>query len=206
MAGTVLNRNVVKPTNWITVYLIAISLGLTTLGLVMLFSAGVVRDAHTLLTKQIIWLGLSVLVGLYASFMNLDWLKDKSWWIFGFCILGLILTLVPGVGIKVNGAQRWIGLGPLRIQPSEFAKIGLVLALAAYFSSRQREIKTFLSGFLYPALIIALICGLILKQPDFGTCFLCGAVAATLMFQSGTSLRWLLPIASLAICAFSLLV
>ncbi len=206
MAGTVLNRNVVKPTNWITVYLIAISLGLTTLGLVMLFSAGVVRDAHTLLTKQIIWLGLSVLVGLYASFMNLDWLKDKSWWIFGFCILGLILTLVPGVGIKVHGAQRWIGLGPLRIQPSEFAKIGLVLALAAYFSSRQREIKTFLSGFLYTPLIIALICGLILKQPDFGTCFLCGAVAATLMFQSGTSLRWLLPIASLAICAFSLLV
>ena len=206
MAETILSRGVVKPTNWITVYLIAIALGLTTLGLVMLFSAGVVRDAHSLLTKQIVWVGLSVLIGLYVSFMNLEWLNKRSWWIFGFCVLGLILTLVPGIGIKVNGAQRWIGLGPLRIQPSEFAKIGLVLGLATYFSSRQREIKTFVSGFLIPSLLIGVICGLILKQPDFGTCFLCGAVAATMMFQSGTSLRWLLPIAFLAIAAFSVLV
>ena len=206
MAETVVSKSVVKPTNWITVYLIAIALGLTTLGLVMLFSAGVVRDAHTLLTKQIIWIGLSLIIGIYVSFMNLEWLKDKSWWIFGFCVLGLILTLIPGVGIKVNGAQRWIGLGPLRIQPSEFAKIGLVLILAAYFSSRQREIKSFVSGFLIPSLLVGIICGLILKQPDFGTCFLCGAVAATLMFQSGTSLRWLLPIAGLAIGAFCILV
>ena len=181
MAETILSRGVVKPTNWITVYLIAIALGLTTLGLVMLFSAGVVRDAHSLLTKQIVWVGLSVLIGLYVSFMNLEWLKKRSWWIFGFCVLGLILTLVPGIGIKVNGAQRWIGLGPLRIQPSEFAKIGLVLGLAAYFSSRQREIKTFVSGFLIPSLLIGVICGL-------------------------TSLRWLLPIAFLAIAAFSVLV
>ena len=79
--------------------------------------------AHTLLTKQIIWIGLSFAIGFYASYMNLAWLKGKSWWIFGLCVVGLILTLVPGVGIKVNGAQRWIGLGPMRIQPSEFAKI-----------------------------------------------------------------------------------
>ena len=206
MSGSVLSKSVATPTNWTIVYLVAVALGLTTLGFVMLFSAGVVRDAHTLLTKQIIWLGLSVLIGLYASFMNLDWLKKQSWWIFGFCVFALILTLIPGIGIKVNGAQRWIGLGPLRIQPSEFAKIGLVFALAAYFSSRQREIKTFVSGFLIPSLLIGVICGLILKQPDFGTCFLCGAVAATMMFQSGASLRWLLPIAFLAIAAFSVLV
>ena len=206
MSGSVLSKSVATPTNWTIVYLVAVALGLTTLGFVMLFSAGVVRDAHTLLTKQIIWLGLSVLIGLYASFMNLDWLKKRSWWICGFCVFALILTLIPGIGIKVNGAQRWIGLGPLRIQPSEFAKIGLVFALAAYFSSRQREIKTFVYGFLIPSLLIGVICGLILKQPDFGTCFLCGAVAATMMFQSGTSLRWLLPIAFLAIAAFSVLV
>ena len=208
MAGSVESRNFVKPTNWTTVYLIAVALGLTTLGLVMLFSAGVKTKmgAHTLLTKQIIWIGLSFAIGLYASYMNLAWLKGKSWWIFGLCVLGLILTLVPGVGIKVNGAQRWIGLGPMRIQPSEFAKIGLVIGLAAYFSTHQRKIKTFMYGFFIPSVVMGVICGLILKQPDFGTCFLCGAVAATLMFQSGTSLKWLLPVATLAIAAFSVLV
>ena len=206
MAGEVLSRSVVRPVNWTSVYLIAVALGLTMLGLVMLFSAGVVKDAHSLLTKQIIWIGLSVMIALYISFMDLEWLKKRSWWIFGFCVLGLVLTLVPGVGVKVNGAQRWIGLGPLRVQPSEFAKIGLVFALATFFSTNQREIKTFLKGFFLPSLIIGAICGLIILQPDFGTCFLCGAVAATMMFQSGTSLRWLLPVAGLAILAFCILV
>lgn len=206
MAGEVLSRSVVRPVNWTSVYLIAVALGLTMLGLVMLFSAGVVKDAHSLLTKQIIWIGLSVMIALYISFMDLEWLKKRSWWIFGFCVLGLVLTLVPGVGVKVNGAQRWIGLGPLRVQPSEFAKIGLVFALATFFSTNQREIKTFLKGFFLPSLIIGAICGLIILQPDFGTCFLCGAVAATLMFQSGTSLKWLLPVAGLAILAFCVLV
>ena len=206
MAGEVLSRSVVRPVNWTSVYLIAVALGLTMLGLVMLFSAGVVKDAHSLLTKQIIWIGLSVMIALYISFMDLEWLKKRSWWIFGFCVLGLVLTLVPGVGVKVNGAQRWIGLGPLRVQPSEFAKIGLVFALATFFSTNQREIKTFFKGFFLPSLIIGAICGLIILQPDFGTCFLCGAVAATMMFQSGTSLRWLLPVAGLAILAFCVLV
>ena len=206
MAGEVLSRGVVRPVNWTSVYLIAVALGLTMLGLVMLFSAGVVKDAHSLLTKQIIWIGLSVMIALYISFMDLEWLKKRSWWIFGFCVLGLVLTLVPGVGVKVNGAQRWIGLGPLRVQPSEFAKIGLVFALATFFSTNQREIKTFFKGFFLPSLIIGAICGLIILQPDFGTCFLCGAVAATMMFQSGTSLRWLLPVAGLAILAFCILV
>ena len=206
MAGDVIDRNFVKPTNWISVYLIAMALGLTTLGLVMLFSAGVVKEAHSLLTKQLIWLSLSVAIGMYVSFMNLQWLRSVTWWVFGFCVLALILTLIPGIGVKVNGAQRWIGLGPLRVQPSEFAKIGLVLAMAAFFSTHQRDIKSFVKGFLLPSLIIACVCGLIILQPDFGTCFLCGAVAATLMFQSGTSLKWLLPIAFMAIFAFSVLV
>ncbi len=188
------------------IYVIFIALGLTMLGLVMLFSAGVVRGAQALLTKQVVWLLLSLLMGAYAAYMNLEWLRRRSWLLFGLCMLGLILTLVPGIGVKVNGAQRWIGLGPLRVQPSEFAKIGLVLALAAYFASRHREIKSFLHGFFIPSLLIGCCCGLIILQPDFGTCFLCGAVAATMMFQAGTSLRWLLPVAGLAITAFSVLV
>lgn len=195
-----------KAGDWVMIYVIFAAISLTMIGLVMLFSAGVVRGAQALLTKQIIWLALSLLMGLYAAFMDLDWLRRKSWIVFGLCIIALILTLVPGIGVKVNGAQRWIGLGPLRIQPSEFAKIGLVIILAAYFSNRHREIKSFLYGFLVPSVVVGLCCGLIILQPDFGTCFLCGAVAATMMFQAGTSLRWLLPVAGLAVVAFSVLV
>ena len=195
-----------KTGNWVTFYVIIVALSLTTLGLVMLFSAGIVKGAQALLTKQIIWVALSLMMGAYATYMNLDWVRKRAWWIFGLCMFGLVLTLIPGVGVKVNGAQRWVGFGPLRIQPSEFAKIGLVLVLAHYFSSKHRENKTFFYGFLIPCSLIGVCCGLILLQPDFGTSFLCGAVAATMMFQAGTSLRWLLPVAGLAIVAFSILV
>lgn len=201
-----MDRSIAKSGNWVSIYIVAVALGLTTLGLVMLFSAGAVRGAQSLLTKQFIWLGMSVFVGVYAAFMNLEWLRRRALLLYGVCMIALALTLVPGLGVKVNGAQRWLGLGPLRVQPSEFAKIGLVVILAVYFSARQRDIKTFTWGFFMPSMIIGCCCGLIILQPDFGTCFLCGAVAATMMFQSGTSLRWLLPIAGLAIIAFSILV
>ena len=195
-----------KTTHWVSAYLVVASIGLTMIGLVMLFSAGAVRGAQDLLFKQIVWVLISLSAGFYASVVNLEWLRNRSVIIFAICIFGLVLTLLPGVGVKVNGAQRWIGLGPLRIQPSEFAKIGIILGLAKYFADQQREIGSLLRGFFYPSLLIGGVCGLIILQPDLGTCFLCGAVGATLMFQAGVGLRWLLPVAGLAVSAFSILV
>ena len=121
MAQATLSQSVSRATNWVSVYVLAVALSLTTLGLVMLFSAGAVRGAEQLLIKQIVWVVLSLGLGLYVSFINLDWLGRKTWLVFGLCLVALALTLVPGIGVKVNGAQRWIGLGSLRVQPSEFA-------------------------------------------------------------------------------------
>ena len=111
--------------------------------------------------------------------MDLTWLRNRSWLLYGLCVISLLMVLVPGLGVKVNGAQRWLGLGPLRVQPSEFAKLGIVLILASYFASNQRDKATLIRGFLLPSAIIGTFCVLIILQPDFGTCFLCGAVAAT---------------------------
>jgi len=203
LAGTVTAN---KTANWVTAYVVTVSLGLTMMGLVMLFSAGAVRGAQDLLFKQIVWVAVSLLVGGYAAIVNLDWLRNRTILIFGLCLFGLVLTLLPGVGVKVNGAQRWIGLGSLRIQPSEFAKIGMVLLLAKYFSEEQRMIGSLVKGFIVPSMLIGSVCGLIILQPDFGTCFLCGAVGAILMFQAGVGLKWLMPVAGLAVSVFSILV
>lgn len=190
----------------VSTFLVMVALCMTMLGMVMLFSAGAVRGAQDLLAKQAVWLVLAMIAAAVAAWIDLDWLKKKTPLIFCICIFALILTLVPSIGVKVNGAQRWIGLGPLRIQPSEFAKIGLVLGCAHYFALRQRTLGEFLDGFAIPSAFLGLVCGLILLQPDFGTSFLCGAVGATLMFQAGTSLKWLMPVAGLAVTAFSVLV
>ena len=99
-----------RTANWVTAYILVASIGLTMVGLVMLFSAGAVRGAQDLLLKQVVWVVISLLAGLYASMVNLEWLRNRSVIIFALCMLGLLLTLVPGVGVKVNGAQRWIEL------------------------------------------------------------------------------------------------
>ena len=194
--------------HFIPVFVITIALALTTLGLVMLFSAGAATKSgpHALVSKQAIWLCLSIVAGGISAFVNLEWLRKRAWLLYGICALALVLVLVPGFGVKVNGAQRWLGLGPLRLQPSEFAKIGLVLILAVYLSGNQREIKSLWRGFVFPSLILGLVLALIMLQPDFGTTFLCGAVGATMMFLAGVSLRWLLPLAGLAVSGFAVLV
>ena len=196
----------IKPIDWVGPYIIIAALSMSMLGLVMLFSAGAVKGAQVLLNKQLVWLAASVLAFTYAVFMDLDWLRKRSWILFCFCLLALALVLVPGLGVKVNGAQRWLGFGPVRIQPSEFAKLGLVLAMASYFASNQRFCKSLLRGFIYPCVIIGSCCLPIILQPDFGTCFLCGAVAVTMLFHSGSSLRWLIPVSSFFVLLFSVLV
>ena len=120
MAKFIEERLSLRSFDWISPYILMAAFSMSMLGLVMLFSAGVVRGAQALLTKQVIWLLLSVGMGTYAAFMNLEWLKKRCWLVFAFCMLGLALTLVPGIGVKVNGAQRWIGIGPLRVQPSDW--------------------------------------------------------------------------------------
>ena len=101
---------------FIPLFVITIALTLTTLGLVMLFSAGAVTKSgpYALVSKQAIWLGLSIVAGGVAAFVNLEWLRKRAWLLYGICALALVLVLVPGFGVKVNGAQRWLGLGTVR--------------------------------------------------------------------------------------------
>ena len=98
----------------------------------MLFSAGAVRGAQSLLTKQFIWLGISIFRwGVSFAFMNLEWLSVGRL-IYGVSMLALVLTLVPGLGVKVNGAQDIYRARTLACSAFEFAKIGLVVIITVY--------------------------------------------------------------------------
>ncbi len=165
------------------------------IGLAVLFSASraMHENATVLLQKQLIWLVLAVVAGGMATVVPLERLRPLSWIIGLGSIALLVLVLVPGIGVRVNGAQRWIGLGPLRLQAAEFAKIGLLFVLAHYLGSRPRQIPSLFKGFIIPCTIIGLWCGLIFLQPDFGTAALCGVVAMTLLFLAGTRLLYLIP-------------
>lgn len=181
---------------------------LISLGLSAIYSASqsFQDSAFLILRKQLIWLGLSFFACFFVTRIKLEWLRQYALLIYILSVIGLLVVLVPGIGIKVNGAQRWLGLGPVRLQVSEFAKIGLVFALSHYLAVNQRELGSFWKGFLFPCILIGIIFGLIMKQPDYGTAFLCALVGMTLLFLAGCKLRYLVPCILAGIIMFAALV
>ena len=103
-------------------------------------------------------------------------------------ILLLVVVLIPGVGHTVNGATRWIRLGPISLQISELVKVFAMLYVAGYLVRRQHEVSTQMMGFLPPMLFIGIACALIMVQPDFGTAAVILATVLGLLFLGGVPL------------------
>lgn len=180
---------------------------LTLLGLVVLSSATKGYGGQLdFFRKQVVWLVLAVGAGVAASLVNLEWLRRFAWVGYGLCALLLLAVLIPGVGVEVNGARRWLDLGPMRMQVSDFAKLGMLFALAHWYGSHPRTVKTVREGFLVPGVLVGVVGVLVIAQPDFGTAALCGAVGFCLMFLAGTRLIYLIPTALLGLGLFSLMV
>jgi len=183
-------------------------IGLTILGLTILFSASSSfrQGAYFYLNKQMIGVVAAAAVCFVASRINLDFARRYAWWVAGVCLLLLTLVLVPQLGIEVKGSRRWLGYGPVRVQVSEFAKLGLVFCLAHYLALNQTRIGELTRGYLYPLAVIGAFAGLIVLEPDFGGAALVLVVGLTLLFLAGARWRYILPTVGLVISAFTVLV
>ena len=190
------------------VFIALIVISLTFLGLVVLFSASQAMhsDPTVLLRKQLIWLVVASLSGGFAMIVNLAALRDYAYILAGGAVLLLVLVLIPGIGVTVNGAQRWIDCGPMRLQVSEIGKLGLLFMMAHYLAANRRNLDDPLRGFIVPCGMLAVICGLIIIEPDFGTAFLCGAVGGIMLYLAGLRLKFLIPTAIAALTFFSVAV
>ncbi len=184
-------QRIVNPASLILVC----AIGLTLLGLTVLFSASVSfqSDPYFFLRRQVVWLGIALLAGFLAARVNLEKLRGLSWWIAGIVVVGLVAVAIPGIGVEVNGSRRWLEFGSMRLQVSEFAKLGMVFVLAHYLALVRAEMGAFWRGFALPLGGVGLVGGLILLQPDFGTAMLVGAVGASMLFLAGARLRFLIP-------------
>lgn len=129
-----------------------------------------------------------VAIGLTAR-VELSWLRHVSPALLIGGIVLLALVLVPGIGRQVNGSTRWIGLGPVTLQPSELVKIFVVLYLSGYLVRRASEVRESLKGFFKPVAILVLIAALLLMEPDFGTTVVMFATALGMLFLGGVPLR-----------------
>ena len=199
--------------NWrippIGLFIVSIVVALTFLGLVVLFSASQAMydgDSTILLRKQLIWLFLATLAGGLALLVDLEALRKYVYWLGLASIVLLLLVLVPGIGVEVNGARRWMDFGFMRLQVSEVGKLGLLFALAHYLASHRRDLDHPIKGFLLPCGLLAIFCLLIILEPDYGTAFLCGAVGGCMLFLAGLRLKFLIPTAVSALTLFSIAV
>lgn len=181
------NNNILANVDWtiIVVYFILVILGITNIYSSVfnpenpnLFS---LKTEHG---KQIMWVGISVFLGIIILFLESNFIRKYAYWAYGFTILLLCFVLFTE---PINGARSWFGIGSVGIQPSEFAKMGVALALARFIdqnssfsSERQRRSKNegwktlwglaaYISRNKEIALILGLPCVLVLLQPDAGT-------------------------------------
>ncbi|HSF08788.1 MAG TPA: putative lipid II flippase FtsW [Nitrospirales bacterium] len=175
--------------------IVGITLALSLGGLVMVFSAsGVMAEnkftnATYYLQRQIVWMLLGFGVLLVGSFI--DYRRWKQWipLVVGGCIVGLLLVLA--VGPQINGARRWLALGFFSIQPTEMAKLAVVLYLAAFLSNPQRRVTDWQRGFLPPVAMVGIMCGLIVVEPDLGSTVVISLVFVGMMYLAGARLRHL---------------
>jgi cell division protein FtsW len=140
------------------------------------------------------------------AFLPLSWLyRWRNVIMYGTLII-LALVLIPHIGRVVNGSRRWIKIGSIGFQVSEFAKVAILVWLSVYLSKHIDDIDNALYGFIYPMAITCIFVVLILLEPDYGTAFLFVAVSATLLFLSGTKLAYLLAALFSGGIIFSLLI
>lgn len=194
----------VKP----VVFIVVCAVGLTILGLTILFSASASfkQGPYYYLNKQLLGVALAAVLCFVTSRINLDFARRYVWVIGGVLLFLLLLVLIPHIGISVKGSRRWLGIGSVRLQVSEFAKLGLVFCLAHYLAINQTHIADFKRGFIYPLGIICGCAGLIVLEPDFGTAALAMAVGLTLLFLAGAKWRYILTTVAFAAVVFTVLV
>ncbi|MDX2109475.1 MAG: putative lipid II flippase FtsW [Verrucomicrobiota bacterium] len=180
-------------------------ISLTLLGLIVLYSAGRAEatGASTYMKKQAMWLVLAIGVFYFAYRLDLERLRPLAPWIAIVALLLLIAVLVPGIGRKVNGARRWIDLGPMNMQVSDFVKIALIFVLAHYLAANQRLLDTFKRGFLIPGILFGVVFVMILLQPDYGTALLCAIVGTCMLFLAGARMLYIIPSAIIGLFLFA---
>ncbi|OQW62229.1 MAG: putative lipid II flippase FtsW [Nitrospira sp. ST-bin4] len=184
--------------------LLIITIVLALVGLVMVFSASAVvagnrfHDPGYFLKRQLAWLAFGFLLLHLASHIDYVWWKRLSIPLLGLTVVLLVMVLIPSLGVSAKGARRWLRLGPISVQPAEIAKLVAVMYLAAYLAKKEDRLTGFLSGLAPALLVVGVLGGLVLLEPDLGTVVVMGSVAIGLLFLGGARLSHLL---SLGLCA-----
>ena len=166
---------------------------LLALGLVMLYSSSMTQVGTRYLVMQSIWCVLGLTACVIAAALDYRLLKKFAWPMYVVALLLLAMVLERHIGTVRGNARRWFSFGGVSFQPSEFAKLALIVMLAWYGERYQRQMHTWVRGIVVPGLLILPILLLIFVEPDRGTTILLAAIGATLLLISGVQWKYFLP-------------
>ena len=185
------------PVNYLKTILILLVAALLGIGFLMIYSSSTMYgadrygDSYYLLKRQLLWMGVGA--GLFLAVLHIDyhWLQRRSRILLILGIILLIAVFIPGIGRRGGGAQRWLSVGGVGVQPSELVKYLLIVYLADLLSRRQKTINGFVSGFLPPLAVIGLLCVLTIAQPDLGSAMTIGVIGLLMLYLGGARLTHL---------------
>jgi cell division protein FtsW len=191
------------------------ALALLLTGLVMVYSASIATAEGSgftrhqpafFLVRHAVFLMIGLVAAVIAFQVPLRFWQQASPWLFFSGALLLVIVLIPGIGKSVNGAQRWIGFGPINLQPSELMKLFAVLYAADYTTRKLAAMDSFRRGFVPMAAVMLLVGGLLLKEPDFGAFVVVAAIAFGILFLGGVNARIFALLGIVAIIGFAALI
>jgi cell division protein FtsW len=194
-------------------YLLALALLLTAIGLLAVYSASFAigmndyGNPNYFIVKQVVAAFIGVAALLLMMKVDYRLLRRFSPLIMLVSLLLLLVVLVPHVGVDSNGARRWIAIGPLPpIEPSEFAKLAMIIYIAAWLSAKGEQIHDVSLGLFPFVMMVGLVTGLILLEPDMGTAVVIALTTMTMFFVAGASLRHVLTLLLAALLGGVLLI
>ncbi len=196
-------------------WLIWPALALLLFGLVMVYSASIATaegsrftgaQSAYFLIRHGVFLSIGLIVGAMAFQIPLRVWQQAAPWLFVASFVLLLVVLVPHIGRSVNGAQRWLPLGPISLQPSELTKLFVVLYAADYTTRKIADMDSFRRAFVPMAVVMLLVGGLLLKEPDFGAFVVIVCIAIGILFLGGINARLFTALVVVLLVGFVILI
>lgn len=187
------------------VFLILV-LCLLTFGLIMVASASYVSALHKegdsfyYIKRQLLFAVGGIAALLFVTRFNYNWFRRWIPWLLIITVVLLVLVLIPGIGVKAGGARRWLNFG-IQFQPSEIAKLALIMTLSSYMAANYDRMKDVKVGLLPPAGLVFVICGLVAVETHISCAVLLFCIGIAMMFVGGVNLRWFLSIGGAGVLA-----
>ena len=176
--------------------LVGTTLVLLIWGLIMVASASVAQAEKMtgapfyFFYRQLLFVGMGLLAGGVIFLVPMKQWENSRMWLLLFAAFLLLVVLIPGLGLKINHARRWIDLGVFRLQASEPARLALILYLASYLTRRQAELQNSFRGLINPIGLLMIPAVLLLLEPDFGATVVLFMVAFLMLFLGGARLMY----------------